>query len=370
MQPKRILPYALLLLLVPFAAAAQPGEANDPRPEKHSGARGSAEPGLVFERPNEPFADSYQFGEVRHVFPFRNKGAKPVTIERAIALDGTGRVVALPTIVPPGGTGEAQVIQPLGDHLGGTSFRYALVTDEPGVSRYRFSLSGFVESAYDPEKIELAFGTFIRDQGGRLEIEVSSREVPRLEVESFEGLPAWLELKVLGRAGEDEQGVRLEARATEKAPLGWQHGKIQLRTRVPNQPLYPIRYSAVVYGDMVPTVNPIAFGAAELGSSYHQKLELRSRSGRPLEVEAVKDPDQRVGLTLGPCPAAPQDAACRQLEVELKLGPLSPGGPFSGRIEIHYGRGEMLPITYSGIAASPGTPIRRLEVPAPAGGQP
>jgi len=368
---QRILLNASLLLLLAPPLAAQPGEPNDPRPEKRSGARGTAEPMLVFDQPNVTFADSYQYGEIRHVFPFRNAGSRPVVIERGIAVSGTGRVEAVPTLVPPGGTGEATVVQPLGDHLGQSNFRYALVTDEPGVARYRFSLSGFVESAYDPEKSELAFGTVDRAQGKSVEIEISSREVPRLEVLGFESLPPWLELKEAGRAGEDQQGVRLAARLVGKPPLGWQHGTIGVRTRVPNQPLHPIRYSAVIFDDLVPSVQPLSFGAVELGAAYQQKLELRSRRGLPLEIASAGDPEQRVAARLAPCPAAPEDRGCRQLELELRLGPLAPPGPFSGRIEIRQGPdGEILPLTYSGIAAAPGTPIRQLEVPAGAGGAP
>lgn len=369
MQLTRILLNASLLLLLAPPLTAQPGEANDPRPEKRSGARGTAEPALVFDQPNVTFADSYQYGEVRHVFPFRNQSAKAVAIERGIAVSGSGRVEAVPSVVPPGGSGEAAVIQPLGDHLGQSNFRYALVTDEPGVARYRFSLSGFVESAYDPEKSEIAFGTVDRAQGREVEIELSSREVPRLEVLGFEGLPSWLEFKVAGRAG-DPQGVRLAARLVGKMPLGWQHGAFGVRTQVPSQPLHPVRYSAVIFDDLVPSVQPISFGAVELGATYRQKLELRSRRGLPLEIASAGDPDQRLRTQLSPCPAAPQDPSCRELEVELTLGPLAPQGPFSGQVEIRHGKdGEILPLTYHGLAAAPGTPIRQLEVPAGAGGE-
>lgn len=364
-----------LILLPPFGCPlccqAQAGPI-DPRPEKRSGARGTAEPGLEFDRPHREFADAYPFGEIRDVFAFRNKTSRPVLIEQAIAVGGSGLAEAVPSVVPPGGTGEVRVIQPLGgDHLGKTGFRYALVTDEPGVERYRFSLSGFVQSAFEPEKPELLFGRLERGQGGALEIQVASREVPRLEIRGFEGLPPWLELAVAGQAAGDPQGVRIAAKIAGRPPLGWQRGDLQLRTNVPNQALLAVRYAATFYGDVLPSSDGISFGALELGGSYRQTLELKSRRGAPLELRAAADPEGKVKVAIAPCPGRPEDAACRELILDLALTPLAAPGPFSGRIEIAAGgETELLPIPYSGIASPPGTPIRQLAVPAPLGDHP
>ncbi len=360
-----------LFLLPSLPCPAQPGPL-DPRPEKRSGARGTAEPGLAFDQPHRAFADAYQFGEVREVFAFRNQSSRPVLIEQAIAVGGSGLAEAVPKVVPPGGSGEVRVVQPLGgDHLGKTAFRYALVTDEPGVARYRFSLSGFVQSAFEPEKPELLFGRIERGQSGSLEIEVASREVARLEIRGFESLPPWLAMTVAGQAAGDPQGVRIAAKIAGRPPLGWQHGDLQLRTNVPNQPLLSVRYAATFYGDVVPSVDGISFGALELGGSYRQTLELRSRGGAPVGLRTAADPEGKVKVAVAPCPGRPDDEACRELILDLALSPLAAPGPFTGRIEVAAGgETEALPIPYSGIASPPGTPIRQLALPAPAGGQP
>jgi hypothetical protein len=360
-------------LLLGLAGPARAADPPDPRPEKRVGARGTAEPALVFDSPNATFGDVHQFAQVRHVFAFRNGGSIPVTIEQAVSLDGTARVEAMPRVVQPGGNGEVLVVQPIAGKLGQTSFRYALVTGEPGVSRYRFSLSGFTESAFEPEKGMLAFGQVDRAKGASLELELTSREVPRLEIQGFEDLPPWLSLEVAGRQGEDQQGILLTAKLAAKPPLGWQHGTVLLRTNVGSQPLYPLQYAAVILGDLVPSEFTIPFELVEPGSTYSHKIELRSRSGAAIELHRAVDPQGWVKAKWAPCPRAPEDPACRQLEAELTISTLAPTGPFSGRLELTQGKdGEILPLLYQGIVMTPGTPVRRLEVPAdspPGGGR-
>lgn len=353
-----------LWLLASSALAQTPAEPLDPRPEKRPGMPSSAEPGLVFDRPNDVFDDTYQFGEVRHVFPFRNVGQKTVTIEQGLALAGVGHVEFAPARVPPGGTGEARVVQPLADKLGESSFRYALVTDEPGVSRYRFSLSGFVESAYDPARPEVVFGEVERGAGALAEIEVSSREVLHLELlESLE-VPPWLRVEIGERAGDAGQGFQLKVRLLPEAPLGLVAGTLLLRTNVPNQDRVAVRFRGTVYGDVRPSVNPVGWGAMNLGQSYRESLRLRSRSGRPVEIESVTDTAGLVRVEVQPCPETPEDVACRRLQLEMTVAPTLATGPFGGHLHVQLkGSKEILPIAHSGLVVAPGTPIRHLEVP-------
>jgi hypothetical protein len=346
------------------AQPATPAEPLDPRPEKRPGMPSSAEPALIFDQPNAFFDDTYQFGEVRYVFPFRNTSQKTVTIEQGLAVAGIGHVEFAPARVPAGATGEARVIQPLADKLGEASFRYALITDEPGVSRYRFSLSGFVESAYDPERPEAVFGEVERGAGALAEVEVSSREVLRLELIETLELPPWLRVEAGERTGDAGQGFQLKVRLLPEAPLGLVAGTFLLRTNVPNQDRVAVRFRGAVYGDVRPSVNPVGWGAMNLGQRYRESLRLRSRSGRPVEIDSVTDTAGLVRVEVQPCPETPEDAACRRLQLEMVVAPTVATGLFGGHLRVKLkGSTDVLPIAHSGLVVAPGTPIRNLEIP-------
>lgn len=360
-------PLSVTLAVGSFAAGAEPPL--DLRPEKRQGAISSAEPGLEFLETHALFEDSYQFGELRHVFPFRNQSAKTITVEQSMAVGGDAKVEVVPQVLVPGGTGEARVVQPLGDKLGSTAFRYALITDEPGVARYRFSLSGFVESAYDPEIVRFDFGRVERRAGALAELELSSREVERLEVLKVLDQPSWLELLEIDRASDAGQGLRLRARLRENAPLGRLQAKVQLLTNVSNQERVTVAVGGEVWDDILPNEHPVAFGAVKLGDGGRATLRLRSRSGQAFAIAAASDPDGRVVASHGPCPEAPADTACQRLELEVGRALPATDGPFHGRILVEIvGLAEVLPITYTGLWVNPATPIKQIDIGDPRAG--
>jgi len=195
-----------LLFCLVLAAVLTPGQAvtrpADPRPEKRIGARGEGPGALVFDASVQAtFEDVHQGGVVERRFSFRNGGSHVVRIEQGIALSQPGTVAFEPAIVPPGGQGQVTVRQPVEDRLGHASFRFALVTDEPGVARYRLGLSGFVESAYDPEKPALEWKPADKGALPTAEAELFSREVEALRVVEVRDAPPFLRVDASSPTG-------------------------------------------------------------------------------------------------------------------------------------------------------------------------
>ncbi len=317
-------------------------------------------PSLTFEQPRAEFGIVYQRAVVEQVYPFVNQGRRPVTIlaVRPRFEGGTGE--AVPPVVPAGGRGVIRVRQPVGDRLGATAFRIALDTDDPEAPLLRLGLSGFVESAYEPQASRIDFGVVYREAGGREQaLDMASREVERLEVRSIEGALEFLEVSAAGRSGEVGEGVRLTARVRPGAPIGIYSGTLLVHTNVPNQPEVAVPFSATVYGDVVPERNPVSFGLVRIGQGYEGSVELRSRSGTGFEVQSAVDPDGNVGGEAAPCPGETADAPCRRLNLRglaLASGPF--GGTFYVRIS---GQDAPLPIRYSGLATSPKTQVKSLD---------
>lgn len=317
--------------------------------------------GLVFEERHARFGDRYQGSTIEHRFPFSNTGTEVVTVVDTIAVAGTGEVSVSPRRVPPGGQGVATVRQPLARQLGTAAFRYALITDEPGADRYRFTLSGFVQSAYDPEAPSIDFGVVDRALGGTGEIELSSREVRALEARPAADLPDSIVIRPLGRAGPGGQGQRLEATLQPGLAPGLISGSFLLETNVAHQSTIRVFYRAHVVGDVVPSENPLQLGVTRIGEVLRKEITLESTSGRPVQIESVADTEALFDWNVETCVEGGD--SCRTLVLSHAAQvPLS----LVGKLQVHLaGEADPLTLNYRGIVVSADTVIRTLEVPLP-----
>lgn len=314
---------------------------------------------LVFDDRHATFGDRYQGSTLEVRYAFSNTGDTPVTITDTFVVDGTGRISVSPRTVAPGARGVAVVLQPLEGQLGNTAFRYALITDEPGAERYRFTLSGFVESAYDPESPTIDFGVVERSSGGAAEVELSSREVASLRVRTPVELPGGITLEALGPAGESGQGQRFRARLPPGSAPGLVAGSFVLETNVVNQPRLQVYYRANVLGDVVPSENPLQLGITRLGQVLSKEILLESRSGRAFEVERIVDTGGLLEWAVEPCSRAGD--ACRRIVLHMEpTVPLT----LTGKLLVHLaGQADPLTLNYRGMVVSPDTVIKTLEVP-------
>jgi len=342
-MPRRELPAALLILISASAPAL------------------TATPALVFDARHAQFGDLYQGSTVEQRYTFTNTGETPVTVIDTFVVDGTGRVSVSPRSVPPGAGGVAVVRQPLANLLGRTAFRYALITDEPDVDRYRFTLSGFVQSAYDPETLTIDFDLVDRVEGATAEVELSSREVPALAVRPPVGLPQSIGIEILGRAGTAGQGQRLQATLPAGVAPGLVSGSFMLQTNVAHQPEVRVFYRANVIGDVVPSENPLQLGITRIGEVLLKEIQLESKTGRPFEVERIADSGDLFEWTVDPC--VDGGDTCRRLVLRLE-----PETPLSliGKLRVHLA-GEADPVTlnYRGMVVTQGTVIKTIELPPP-----
>lgn len=364
--------WLLVLLTLPTTRLAA-----DDRPEKAAGVVSDAPGALAFtEDPHQSFPDSYQHAVVERVFVAENRGSHPVTVEQALAVRGSAELTAESAVIAPGEQVRVRVRQPLGNELGQTAFRYALVTDEPGVSRYRFSLSGFVQSAYDPERPLFDLGFVDRDRGARSSVELFSREVDRLELlgVTIGCSPVRLEAARSGIAGE---GLLLTAILEPGASLGTLSGTATLTTNVASQPTVEIPLVAQVFGDLVPSGHPIELGLVRVGEHLTRDVTLRSRSGRPFSIDRVEDLGGFLTTDAAPCSGdGPSDCWVVRLVVDATAP-----GLLGGTLRIVTDRAdETVPLTYGGVVIGRETAIRHLDLgpsgqpsqlpaePAPPGG--
>jgi hypothetical protein len=355
--------HALLLAAVLLSGQGSAPGRQDPRPEKAIGVGGGVPGALVFDTGAQAvLEDVHQGGVLDHRFTFRNGGTSTVRIEQGVALSGTGSVEFSPAIVPPGGRGEVRVRQPVEDRLGRAAFRFALVTDEPGVTRYRLGLTGFVESAYDPETPQLNWGPADKGAAVTTETELFSREVEALGILEVKGAPSFLRVDTSARAGLSAEGVRLRATLdTRQAPLGVTRGVLRVRTNVPDQPECAVSYSLNVVGDVVPSLDAVSLGLIRLGEEGTAEVTLTSRSGRAIDVRGTESPEVPVTTEVLPCPGDKAGPGCRVLRIKHRP---SERGHFSGTLWVRVaGLESPLRVTYSGLVVSPQTRIKEIDLP-------
>ncbi|MEM7482158.1 MAG: DUF1573 domain-containing protein [Acidobacteriota bacterium] len=326
-----------LLIFVPFCLAAE-------------------DPWLVFEERAVELGEVYQFSTVEHVFPFVNRGSDEVVITGVESILQTGRVNVEPSVIPAGEGGEVRVVQPVGDRLGRTAFRFAVRSTDPGKPEVKLLAEAFVHSAYQPETGQVEIGDVFQDEGKTAVFELVSRAAEELgSIETVEG-PEFVEVTALEET-QKGQGRRLAVRLLPGAPLGFSTGTVRLRTGVRAQPEYRIEYRATVYGEVVPSENPANLGLMRVDQPAEKVILLRGRAGQPVDIERVEIADPTVSAAVDDCPG---EEGCRRLT--LSLIPHH-AGELRGTAEVFVaGQEEPIPLTFSGMVARRDAVVRDLGV--------
>ena len=308
------------------------------------------------------FGEVYVGARVENHFLIRNVSDQPVEISRAFADVEGARVLVRPRLLEPGADGWVDVELYAVERLGEASYSVVLLVQRGAEEQLRkLSLSGFVESAFDPEEGRLDYGGVERASGTRLRFEVFSREVDRLEIAGIERLPGFLRLEVAERIGVAGEGVAIVVDLEPNAPLGLLTGAFQLRTNVPRQPSFWVRYLANVFEDIVPDENPVSLGMGKVGETLERTITLRSRKGTPFQVDRVENLWVPLVVDVVPCPGEPASETCRGLRFLLQV---QPGMQIDGTLRVFLkGTGEPIPISYRGLVRSASSLERSIDLP-------
>jgi hypothetical protein len=349
-----------LLLCPPALQAPSPAPLLSPTPSPSPSPSAAAAPSpapsppaLELAEAAASFGEVYEGAVVTHRFPFRNRGAAAVRIGELRPVSPRARVTAHPEVVPPGGEGYVEVEQPTGGRLGVASFRVALRADDGGPER-KLALTGFIQSAYDPDQPVLDLGSAA--PGGSGSLELFSREVERLEVREVQGAPAFVSADVGGRAGPAREGVVLRLTMRPDAPLGYHTGILRLRTNVEHQPEVPVVWRAGVYEDVLPSEGAVDLGVVREGRPFVKVIRLERRSGGPLEVERIDTGSAAIKAELAPCPRASD--SCRSLRLS-GVGPAA-GSPLGGTLTVVVKGSRPLSLPWSGILVGAETTVKDM----------
>jgi hypothetical protein len=302
------------------------------------------------------FGEVYQFAEIEHRFEIANYADRTVHISAVTAALKSGQVLDFPRELGPGQRGEIWVRQAVGNKLGEVAFRFRVESDEPTAPAQKIVLLGFVQSAYDPERLRLDLGEIAQAQGGSRDIELATREAGDLQLLGSEGHPAWISAEALGKNAEGE-GLRVRLKVAPGATLGAQTGLILLRTNLPRQPLFEISYTVRVFGDVAPAPTTVDFSWMRPGQSVERRVTLVGRSGRDFAIERIEGASPGLSVEQEAC-AEGSPRACRTLK--LTLAPQTIGN-LTGILKVFLaGLAEPLPLPYAGLAVGHNTEVRDI----------
>ena len=255
----------------------------------------------------------YVGATLSHAVRLQNRSSTPISITELKDPGKTASVTASALQLRAGEEVSIAIEQPV-ERLGEFNYRYSFVTNEPGSPRYRFSVSGFAQSAYDPEKTSLSFGIVKRGQSNRQDFELASREVDRLEIISISPAPELL-TRHEKRAGLSKEAAVVEVFLRDNVPLGLLSGRFYVTTNVPHQPMYPVTWHAAAYDDVYPSANPVSMGLTHAGQRLEATVALKSFSGQSFTIENIDTTNAAFANVeeTRRCSNASQDGTCWEI---------------------------------------------------------
>jgi hypothetical protein len=319
-----------------------------------------APPALVFESQVAQYGETYAFASVEGQFDFTNRSAREVHIRTVTAQAVGGRVVAAPTLLRPGERGRVVVHQELGARLGQSRFRFDLESDDPDTPTYKLLLTGFVQSAYDPESGSVDFGSLERKTAGARELRVGTREAGHLSVLAVEDAPAWLAVEAL--PGDEASEVRLRLTLRAGAPLGAHAARVRLRTDLERQPWFELGVRAALFEGARLDPPQANLGLLRVGQASSTWVELRRDDGGPAGLLGAEGLPPWLRVAEEAC--APVESACRRLR--LTAQPTITGAA-SGSFRLRLlGAPEPVEFPFAALVVEATREVRELELPADA----
>lgn len=304
---------------------------------------------LRIEPKHATFAPEVAASTVRQSYTISNQGTRSVAIREWKAISGVGSVVGLPKELQPGESRNFEVQLPLPTALGQSGFRFALLSDETDVERYRFTLSGFVYSLISPELPTIDFGNQPARQGEHRQISFSARESLPLQLIHVETSPDWLNAVIEG------QSVTLTMQKADQS--GFKAGKVRISTNLPQQPAIEISVRAIVGGALTSNIYALGFKPVEVGQQVAADLEFRYSGKTDLKLLEAELPDGWTSTRASCTGQAEAASKCVRMHVSRRLD--KPGRE-TGTLAFRMPGEDTLEIPFGTVALGKGQPIREL----------
>jgi hypothetical protein len=223
------------------------------------------------------FGERHSFSKVDCRVTLHNADSKPLHVE----LRARGITTSPGELdIPAKGSAEADVHLDIGNAVG--RFEWPIRIHSDRAADTTVWVRGFAMSVLDSPRAEIQFGEIDVSSKTTETLKIASHEVGDFRIEKVLSHPDGLDVTI------DPGGGTLSARLSDDAPLGVIDGEIKLAINTPLQREAWIHVHADVRGEVAIDSNPFWFGDVAIGANSGAIIPLRTTTGRPFRIGAVK----------------------------------------------------------------------------------
>jgi hypothetical protein len=254
------------------------------------------------------FGERYAFSQVDCHVTLHNADSKPLHVE----LRAHGNITVTPAAfdIPAKGSADAAVHFDIGNMAG--RFEWPIRIHSDRAADTTVWARGFALSVLDNPRADVQFGTVDASSKSTETVELASHEIADFRVEKVLAHPAGVDVAI------DPDGRTLRVKLSNDASLGIVDGDIKLAVNTPHQREAWVHVNADVHGDVTIDSNPFWWGDVAIGANGGALIPLKSTSGKPFRIGAIK-----LGLVEGKTEIAPCEPAagdCRAIRIVFSEG--------------------------------------------------
>jgi hypothetical protein len=289
--------------------------------------RATATPQLTVDASLHDFGSVERGTPVEYVFRLRNTGTDVLHIEHVKGSCGCTVAVISERDVAPGASAAISVRLDTSRIYGRTAKTVTAYTDDPAAPAAALTLTGEVLSDLVVAPTPLYLGKLERGASVRRELRVTSaRSGSDYTVTAIDH--ANPSLRATLEPAADGAGQRVLVELDPNLPLGHVSDQLVLHTTSPREPTITVPVFGTVQGRVLVLPPQVTFGITRGADTPPREVYIRSRGGRPLNVQRVSVPKQVVTYEL----ATVKDGTEYRLTLRLREG--LPAGKVEGSVDI------------------------------------
>lgn len=281
----------------------------------------------------------YETGEVardkvvEHTFKLHNAGNAPLEI-RKIVVAANLEIVARPSTVAPGATGDLTVRVPLlNDKPVALLKQLEVESNDPDTPKMVLEVR-ILSTEYVAAKPGYArWISVLHEKPGTISQTIAALDGQDFELLSTSPLPAGVSsaITVLQQEPGKARQWKLDLTLAQDAPVGPIVGTLLVNVSHPKQSIVPIPLSGFMRPIVVVTPNALNVGELTLAAKQSQAFTVKSYSTAPVRVTKVEHDLQGF-----PAASLEERVAGREYRLKLDFDPaMVPKGPFKGTLKIH-----------------------------------